>query len=167
MRFPLFSRACAALAVAGLVAFVGAVCLQSSQALTLKNCIVLLDDATHDASENGAVKLMPLYFDKTVTGIAYATPTSGSTPTLDVKIQTCRTTTASSWVSGRRTMVDDGRGCTGIGRRPIDATSRDPSRSSRMRLPGSGSGNSTRGSPPNVATSADSTACITRWARRA
>lgn len=58
---------------------------------TLDRCFTLLDDDTHSASTTGSIVEMRAYDPKQLAGVLTGTNSSGSTPTMDVVIQSCRT----------------------------------------------------------------------------
>jgi hypothetical protein len=86
--------------------------LQLAYADVVSNCVTLLDSADLTASANGTIYNLADFnreFLKAeaLTGIAVATNDSGTTPTLDLKIQTCETATSSSVTCGDTPIVFD------------------------------------------------------------
>jgi hypothetical protein len=82
------------------ILFFIALLTSSAQAAVLRECITLTSGATVTATSNGSIVSLnslerrPLYF----TGIVSITNNSGTTPTLDVTIQTCKDETSASCV---------------------------------------------------------------------
>lgn len=65
----------------------------AAQSETLDHCVTLLEDATHDTSETGSIVRLPVFNPQSISGVSTVSNSSGSTPTLDVTIQSCRTST--------------------------------------------------------------------------
>lgn len=62
---------------------------QPARALVTPDCVTLYSNATTNASANGSI-LALARLGKAHKFIATCSPTSGTTPTLDIKIQECR-----------------------------------------------------------------------------
>jgi len=82
------------------IIFLIAILTSTAQAAILRDCETLTNAAVVTATSNGSIvnertlERRPVYF----TGILTVTNNSGTTPTLDVTIQTCRDATAGSCV---------------------------------------------------------------------
>lgn len=88
------------------------------EAQTLRYCQTLTDVTNGNASANGTVVALTAQNIKALSGVATATPVSGTTPTMDLKIQTCydstttkckdfitfdQCTTSACWTNGIQT----------------------------------------------------------------
>lgn len=69
---------------------------QPAQAETLRNCLTLMNQTGQTASTNGTLIAFPAYNQKGMAAVLTATNTAGSSPTLDVVVQNCRTGTYAS-----------------------------------------------------------------------
>lgn len=60
---------------------------------TLDRCTTLLEDAAQASSTTGSIIMLPVQDPKSISAVSTASNTSGTTPTFDIEIQSCRTKT--------------------------------------------------------------------------